>query len=147
VTALLFFIPVLGFGAGFALKHQKEKNAVDTGLMRSKAAYKNFNRKLAAVKKTIAHNDVSFYRDAGKAVKDFIGDKLNMSGGALTPAEIEQKLNDARIASEAVDEFKKIIEKLEAAQFAYKNYSGEEREAMLGSLQKVVKELDKRIRV
>jgi hypothetical protein len=146
VTALLFFIPVLGFGAGFALKHQKEKNAVDTGLIRSKFAYKNFSRKISAVKKSIALDDVSFYRDAGKAVKDFIGDKLNVSGGALTPAEIEHKLTEARVVHETIDKLKNLIEMLEAAQFAFKNYSCEEREALLSSLQKTAKEIDKKIR-
>jgi hypothetical protein len=114
--------------------------------MRSKAAYKNLNRKLAVMKKTITHEDGSFYRDAGKAGKDFIGDKLKMSGGALTPAEIEQKLMDARVAHATIDKFKNIIEMLEAAQFAFKNYSREEREAMLSSLQKTAKEIDKKIR-
>jgi hypothetical protein len=147
VTALLFFIPILGFGAGFTLKHQKEKFAADTGPIRSKAAYKNLNRKLSVVKKSIVHDDVSFYRDAGKTVKDFIGDKLNMSGGALTPAEIEEKLTDAGVAPAAIDKFKNIIEMLEAAQFAFKNYSREQREAMLSSLQKVAKEIDKKIRL
>jgi hypothetical protein len=146
VTALLFFIPILGFGTGFVLKHQKAKNAVDTGFIRSKAAYKNLNRKLSLVKKSIAHDDVSFYRDAGKAVKDFIGDKLNLSGGALTPAEIKQKLTDARVARGTIEKFKNIIEMLEAAQFAFKNYSREERESMFISLQKVAKEIDKKIR-
>ena len=146
VTALLFLIPILGFGTGFVLKHQKEKTAADAGVIRSKAAYKNLNRKLAVMKKTITHEDGSFYRDAGKAVKDFIGDKLKMSGGALTPAEIEQKLMDARVAHATIDKFKNIIEMLEAAQFAFKNYSREEREAMLSSLQKTAKEIDKKIR-
>ena len=146
VTAMLLLIPILGFGTGFVLKHQKEKFATDTGLIRNKAAYKNLNRKLSAVKKSIANDDVSFYRDAGKAVKDFIGDKLNLSGGALTPVEIEQKLTDARVAHDTIDKFKNIIEMLEAAQFAFKNYSREQREAMLSSLQKVAKEIDKKIR-
>jgi hypothetical protein len=70
-----------------------------------------------------------------------------MSGGALTPAEIEEKLTDAGVAPAAIDKFKNIIEMLEAAQFAFKNYSREEREAMLSSLQKVAKEIDKKIRL
>jgi hypothetical protein len=146
VTALLFLSPILGFGIGFVLKHQKEKIAADTGLIRSKAAYKNLNRKLSLVKKSITHDDVSFYRDAGKAVKEFIGNKLNLSGGALTPEEIEQRLTDVRVAHATIEEFKNIIEMLEAAQFAFKNYPREEREAMLSSLQKVAKEIDKKMR-
>ena len=53
---------------------------------------------------------------------------------------------EARVAHATIDKFKNIIEMLEAAQFAFKNYSREEREAMLSSLQKTAKEIDKKMR-
>lgn len=146
VNALLILFPIISFSCFYILKYRKEKSATESGLIRRRTAFKNFNRKLAVIKKSIAHDDFSFYRDAGKAIRDFIGDILNVSGSALTSAEIEQKLIDASVPWDTIDKFRNTVEKIETAQFAFKNYSRHEWEEMLSSLQRAAKEIDKKMK-
>lgn len=146
VAMLLFFLPVMGFTAALLIKQRKELYDSDRGFARSRTAYKNFTRKLPPVKKSLNHDDSLFYRDAAKAIKDFIGDKLNITGSALTPGEFESKLSEARVDGTTIQELKKVIEMLETGQFAFKKYSREEREAMLNSMKQVAREINKKIK-
>lgn len=146
ITALLILFPIISFCCCYLIKHRKGKSVTETGLVRRKTALKDFNRKLAVIKKSIAQDDLSFYRDAGKAIRDFIGDILNVSGSALTCAEIEQKLMDSRVELDTIDKFKNTFEKIETAQFASERYSRHEREEILSSLQRAAKEIDKKMR-
>jgi hypothetical protein len=144
-AAILFFAPMMGFAACLAVKQRRERYNTDSGLARGKSAYKIFNKKLLLVKKLHREDDAAFYRDASKALRDFIGDKLNITGSALTATEIERSLSEMNLPEPSIQELKKIIALLEAGQFASKKHSAEELEAVVDAMKNVVRVIERKI--
>jgi hypothetical protein len=144
---VFFFLPIAGY-AGFALiKKRRERWEEDLGYARSKSAMSNFNKKIALIKKQIKHEDSSeFYRLTSKALKDFLGDKLTMTGSALTPIEIENQLQTFKIQKERIEDVKRILNTLESGQFAFQRHSLSEKEELLHQVRKLAKWFDKRIK-
>jgi hypothetical protein len=52
-----------------------------------------------------------------RAIRDYVGDKLNLEGGALTPAETAEHLRQAGVPEELVGEARSLLEQCEAAQY------------------------------
>lgn len=148
ITVVCFLLPVFGFLFSFMAKRVKERNEEDTGLARAKSAYKNFRKTLPAIHKALKKDDPLFYQAAQKALKDFIGDKLNIAGSALTPAELEKRVTEARgmVQEEVVSELKQLLEFFDSGQFGFKKHSLEEKEAVFISMKKLVKQLNKKIK-
>jgi adenine-specific DNA methylase len=128
------------------MKRRAETYASDASLVRSKYALKQFTKRLSFLRKSFAQDEASFYRDAAKSIKDFIGDKLNVTGSALTASEIERQLSESRVGSATVQECRAVIDSLEAGQFASRQYSQEEKNALLTSMKKVAREINKKIK-
>jgi len=145
-AAALLLVPLLGFSACLLVKQRRLRYSDGTGLARGKNAHKNFSKKLTLVKKLHHQDEEAFYRDASKALKDFIGDKLNIVGSALTAAEIERRLSALNLGESCIRELKRIIEMLEAGQFAFQKYTPEEREAMVDAMKKAAREIDRKIK-
>ena len=145
-AAILLFAPMLGFAACLAVKQRRIRYRADSGFARGKNAHKNFNKKLRLVKKLHHEDDAAFYRDASKTLKDFIGDKLNIVGSALTAGEIERRLSELNLTESYIRELKRITELLEAGQFASRKYTTEEREAMVDAMKKAAREIDRKIK-
>jgi hypothetical protein len=143
---ILFLLPIIGFGTCFFVKRRAEAYASDISLVRNKYAFKQFTKRLSSLRKPLSQDEASFYRDAAKSIKDFIGDKLNVTGSALTAAEIEQQLTEAHVNGTTIKECTTVIEMLEAGQFASRQYSQEEKIALLTSMKKVAREINKKIK-
>ena len=56
-------------------------------------------------------------RLASRCLREFIGDKLNLEGSALTPGEAGEKLRSRGVPEELSAEVRRRLERLEAAQF------------------------------
>jgi len=145
-AAALLIFPLLGFGACLAVKQRREQYSADTGLARSKNARGSFNKKLLLVQRQLHQDEAGFYREAAKALKEYIGDKLNITGSALTAEEIERRLSALNLSEPSIRELKKIIELLEAGQFASKKHTPEERANMVDTIKKAVREIDRKIK-
>ena len=108
---------------------------------------KRFNKNIIAAKKQIKNEDsAEFYRLASKALKDFLGDKLNLTGSALTPAEIENKLYTFNIKKERIECLKKVLGILESGQFAFQRHSKDEKEKLLQQVKDLTKGFEKSIK-
>jgi len=146
LNTVFFFLPIGLFILVFSLQKAKEKAASDTGAARTRKAHAIFTRELASIKKLISRDDAAFYQAASKALRDFIGDKLNIAGGALTARELPQVLNDAQVPPDACAEAARLLEVFDSAQFGFKKYSAQEQQASLKELKQVARTLDKKIR-
>ena len=147
VYLAFFILPIAGY-AGFTLiKKRKEQWEEDLGYARSKSALRNFNKKIALIRKQIGSEDSSeFYRLTSKALRDFLGDKLNMTGSALTPMEMENQLNTFKIKKERIEDVKKVLNTLESGQFAFQRHSMSEKEDLLNQVKSLAKWFNKRIK-
>ena len=79
-------------------------------------------------------------------LKQFLGDKLNITGSALTPREIEQQLSVLAIPREKIRELLEVLHTLESGQFAMRQLGAVEKEKLLRGTIQIVRWLDKRMR-
>ena len=126
---------------------RKRRWEEDVSYARSKSALKKLNKKTAAIKRQIEKEDSSeFYRLTSKAFKDFFGDKLNITGSALTSLEIENRLYACSVQKEHIDQAKTILGTLESGQFAFHQMSTGEKADLLQQVKDLATFFDKRIK-
>ena len=107
---LLFFI------SAFIIKRQRRMKH-DVAFYRRRNAYKNATRRL---KKMSEHSDPSapkeFGRELSEILREYVGNKLNLQGKAITAEEVETRLKEADYESAEVT--RKLLERCEILQFA-----------------------------
>ena len=107
---LLFFI------SAFIIKRQRRMKH-DVAFYRRRNAYKNATRRL---KKMSEHSDPSapkeFGRELSEILREYVGNKLNLQGKAITAEEVETRLKEADYESAEV--IRKLLERCEILQFA-----------------------------
>ncbi len=145
-AALFFLLPVIGFVCTFSIKRSRERLEQDRGLIRFKQAHKRFSKALPLIKSALTQDDPLFYQRASKALKDFIGDKLNIAGSALTPKELERRLPEYNVPAETVKAVTDILEFFDSGQFGFTKHSVEEREAVFKSMKKMINSLNRKIK-
>ncbi|MDX1778880.1 MAG: hypothetical protein R3339_08355, partial [Thermodesulfobacteriota bacterium] len=144
---LFFFLPILGYTGSVVIMQRKRKWEEDVSYARSKSALKKFKKNIAAVNKQTEKEDSSeFYRLTSKAFKDFLGDKLNITGSALTSLEIENRLLACSVQEEYIDQAKTILGTLESGQFAFHRLTTQEKTALLQQVKDLAVFFDKRIK-
>lgn len=145
---LIFWLfPILGYAGTVLHTSRKRRLQEDLSYARSKSAMKEFNKKIAEVKKEINSNDASgFYRLTLRAIKIFFGDKLHLTGSALTPLEIENELHRCTLPKERIAEVREVLNTLEAGQFAFQGLSKKEKEDLLHKVKTLASFFDKRIK-
>lgn len=144
---LFFFLPILGYAGSVVVMQRKRRWEEDVSYARSKSALKKFNKQIATVKKQTEKEDFSaFYRLTSKAFKDFLGDKLNITGSALTSLEIESRLFACSVPKEYIDQAKTVLATLESGQFAFHRLSTKEKADLLKQVKDLATFFDKRIK-
>lgn len=144
---VFFFLPIAGYTGCALMKRRKDRLEEDRGYSRSKRAMKQFNRNISAAKKEINNEDsAEFYRMSAKAIKDFLGDKLNLTGSALTPVEIEKQLSMFKVKKEQIEQLKRVLGILESGQFALQRHRQEEREDLLNQIKHLIRGFESRIK-
>jgi hypothetical protein len=107
---LLFFI------SAFIIKRQRRMKH-DVAFYRRRNAYKNATRRL---KKMSEHSDPSapkeFGRELSEILREYVSNKLNLQGKAITAEEVETRLKEADYESAEVA--RKLLERCEILQFA-----------------------------
>jgi len=144
---IFFLVPMAGYAGAVVFTSRKKRWEEDLSYARSKTAMKEFNKRTVEVKKQITGKDASeFYRLTSKALKGFFGDKLNITGSALTPLEIEHQLHRYTRQKERIEQVKAVLNTLEAGQFAFQQHSTREKEDLLRTVKTLATFFDKRIK-
>lgn len=146
LTFVCLLLPVCGFITTLLTKKIKEKNNLDSGLARSRNAYKDFKKKLPMIKKALKNDEPLFYQTAPKLLKDFIGDKLNIAGSAMTAKELENRLSEALIPLEVIRDLTRVLDFFDCGQFGFKKYSVQEKEEVFSTMKKIVEILNKKLK-
>lgn len=145
LVLLLAVAPAACFFAVFFIKRARERSCGDPGSARMKSAYRNFTKNFAEAQKSLEGQDDRFYQAGSKALKDFIGDMLNIAGQALTDKDLDGVLG-ALVAAETLDELKSIMGFFDSGQFGFRKHSSQERKAVVDRLQKVARHLNRTLR-
>ncbi len=142
---LLALAPAACFFTVFFIKRAHDRSSGDPGSARLKSAYKNFTKNFAEAQKALDGPDDRFYQTGSKALKDFIGDRLNIAGQALTVKDLDGILGGS-VSVEMLDELKSIMDFFDSGQFGFRICSSQERRAVLNRLQKVAQHLNRNLR-
>ena len=145
IVLLLALLPAICYVTVFIAKRARDRSSSDPGFMRTKNAYKNFIKNFSEAKKALDSPDDLFYQAGSKALKDFIGDRLAITGQALTAQDLNGLLA-GYVSVETLDELKSLMEFFDSAQFGFKKCSVDERKAVLSRMQKVVHYLNRILR-
>lgn len=113
---LFFLIPPFIFTSILLVEKRRHRFNTNPGLLRKKEAlnkaYKNIN-KLTKIDK----EKTEFYTLLSRTIKEYIGDKLNISGSAYTTEEIVKKLREYNIKTELIDNIEVFLKQCEQVQF------------------------------
>jgi hypothetical protein len=144
---IYFAFPVAGYTTTAFIKRRRKRLEEDAGYARGRSALKRFKRSIAPVKKQAHTGDGdAFYHATSRALKEFLGDKLNITGSALTPREIEHQLSTRAMPPQKIGALLEVLNTLESGQFARRQLGTAEREKLLRETITLVSWLDKRIR-
>jgi hypothetical protein len=144
---VFFILPIFAYVTGWAIKIRLDKLSNNSGLIRSQRALKAFGKNL---KKSQAHleagSSAEFCRLAARFFKNYLGDKLNLTGNALTAQEAVEKLSSRKIDSQLTHQVEDLLDHLERAQFASATQTVRSREELLEKMQALAKQLEKNLR-
>jgi hypothetical protein len=142
IVLLLALLPAACFFAVFIVKRARERSSGDPGGARMKNAYRSFTKNFSEAKKALDAQDGRFFQAGSKALKDFLGDRLNIAGHALTAHDLDGLLAGSAPA-EMLNELKRLLEFFDSAQFGFKKCGIEERKAVLSRMQKAAERLNR----
>ncbi len=127
-------VPPLVFAGVFVTQRRRDRFASDSGLRRR-------HRALSRLRKALRSVDDS--ETASLCLRRYIGDKLGLEGGALTPDEVEANLRRRGVDEETVVASARLLDRLAAAQYGGDSLQPTEAVAEIEAL---VKSLERQVR-
>lgn len=146
VILVLFLTPILFFLLFTYLQALRAKAAQDTAAIRARKAYGVFKKSLHTLKQDLRSDGSLFYQHAAKAFKDFIGDKLGITGAALTSSELRDILRRSGVDEKTAEEAARLLESFDAGQFGITQHTAGEKEQAYNSLKHLARALDKTLK-
>ncbi len=147
IYILAFIFPGFMYLTLFSVNMRKEKHEKDTSILRKKNAHKKALSSLEAASAALKKGDQpEFYAEVSRTLKEYLGDKLNLSGAALTPQEVEAKLDAAGLKGELIEQLKKLLEQCESCQFGSVSTKQTECHAVYKDTKHILKKLEKLLR-
>jgi len=141
-TILGFISPAVFFLiSAFFIKHKK-RLTTDVAFYRNQKAYKMAAEKLKILTHSKDKDSRSFANELSEILREYIGNKLNLEGKAITATEVGAKLKASDFKVHQADSARKLLEKFEALQFTPKS-SGNNHE-LLNESQSLINILEKK---
>jgi len=116
VPPVLFFL-----FTGYVRYNQRLR--YDTAFVRNRKAFKLANQKLKLLSASAESNPREFVKQLSAIFREYIGNKLNLQGKAITSLEVERKLMDRHYPQEQAAITRTLLEKYESLQYAPPNDS------------------------
>ena len=136
---IIFLLSPLLFVTCFFWQKKKERLKGNDALRRQEQALKKFNKGLKSV-----DEGSNFLTQASNVFRDYIGDKVNVDGKALTPLDLDRVLSPHRVGPETLKEIKNLLQDFESAQYGGQAKKGP-REMMI-KMKSIVKNMEKELR-
>jgi hypothetical protein len=147
IYGAVFLLPGLAFLTLFSIRMRQLRHENDASLLRRKNAYKKAMKNLDTASSVLKDgNQSGFYAGVSKAIKEYLGDKLNLSGAALTPQEAEAKLETAGLNAELIERVKELMQQCESCQFGSMSTGQTECQAVFKDSKQILKQLEKVLR-
>ena len=141
VRAGLLAFPPLLFGIFFGIYRRSNREKDDRSLKRRRLAMPLAMKRLKS-----AGADADQQVAMGSVVlREYIGDKLNLEGKALTAGETAGALEDAAVTKALIDEVRAFLSQTEASQYAAPGNAAHQRPSILTAAQQLLARLDKEL--
>ncbi len=142
---LLFLLGPLCFGMGFFWKWKSEHSVANRDKIRRSHAFSKFRKELKEIHAHIPENQ-SFSQALMVVLKNYIGDKANKYGEALTSQEIGVWLTNKQVDEALVTQLRTLLEQCEKAQYAAGSLSEEGKEEIYQSGQDLIQRLEEQLK-
>lgn len=141
---IFFLLPPCFFIGIVALRQRNQLYQQNTRIRRRKKAFKIAER---ALQKLSAQKNApsEFYPQVSKILKEYLGNKFDLSGGALTSRDMEIKLKQTGVETEAIDQLKQLMEQCEFCQFASSDNITEDCNHVLEQTKQLLNKLEKHL--
>lgn len=137
-----FGAPVVLFIFSAVLMKRQNRMKYDVAFYRRRNAYKNASKRL---KMLSAHSDLSapkeFARELSEILREYVGNKLNLQGKAITAEEVEARLKESNYGAGQTEYTRKFLEKCETLQYAPMTHGSTQ--DLLGESENLIKLLEK----
>jgi len=145
VTARLwqagFVVPPFAFLALVVVRRRQARYSADVGLRRREGALRSAIARARRMRSTEGPAS-GVAQEGSRILRQFIGDKLNTEGSALTPAETGALLEKRGVSEERIADVRALLERLEAAQYGTADASLEA-PALAEELSSLLRDLDR----
>lgn len=125
-------VPLLALLGVVVQKRKRDRLASDVALARSSRAHKLARKHLTRAQRALkAGEGEAFYAELSRALRQYVGDKLNVSPAGLTHDVLRARFTAAGLPPEICERLVQFLEHCDAARFAPGSYGGEQlREAV-----------------
>ena len=141
-TVLEFTYPAIFFLICAFFIRQKKRLTTDMAFYRSQKAYKTASQKLKSLTRSKNIDSKEFTSELSEILREYIGDKLNMKGKAITAAEVEYKLKKLDYQINQVNIARNLLEKCDTLQYAPEVFGNNQE--LLNETQGLIKILEKK---
>jgi hypothetical protein len=114
IALVLLFAPAAAFCAGWVIKRRGNRQRYNSELVRSRKALATLRRRLKA---TDSSDNVTGQQQASRAFKEYLGDKFNTTGSALTAHEVFDRLSAGKVDQDLARQIYEILEQMERAHY------------------------------
>jgi hypothetical protein len=133
ILAELLFPAILFLGVSWVARHNLRLKS-DPAYYRSRAAFNIASRQLDSISSQTDSKDLA--QQLSQVLREYIGNKLNLSGKAFTSTELEMKMKERHYNEELATSTRKLLEKYESLQ-----YTSAALESQVGLLQEASEHL------
>jgi len=141
IFIILSIIPVIGFIISVFYYKYLSKISSDSGFIRRSKAMKKAVQKIKTLKQ-----DTEFYNNASLLLREFIGDKINIDGRALTSMDIKTKLTVFKLNNDLINNIIRFLSECDAGLYGGKILSNENYSMLIENLNKLINRIDKEIK-
>jgi hypothetical protein len=125
--AAMLPLPLLAVVGATLVQRRRERLATDVALARATRARKMAKKHLAAAEASMrAGNGESFYADVSRALRQYVGDKLNIAATGMTHDQLRGCMLGAGAPPDRVEQTIAMLERCDAARFAPGSMGGEQ---------------------
>jgi len=144
LTGVLLFLPFFGFLVTLVVYNRIESDRKDTAGVRRRKAFGRSRAELKRLRADVQGENAELFRNLSRVIREYLGDRFDMPGAALTPVEAERLLREEPDrAGKISPRVREILEKLEGYRFGVDLPSREERQVLYREVRKLIGEMEK----
>jgi len=143
VFVALMPLPLCAALGATVLRRRRHRLATDVAHARSTRARKLAIKRLAAARQALgASQGEAFYAEVQRALRQYVGDKLNASVTGMTHDVLHESLRDAQLPDDLVARLLSMLDRCDAARFAPGSMGGERLRETLQEAESILVALD-----